>query len=182
MGKPKRKNKGNTGPRPVDPEAVLREIEQSIDALAQASPAEAGPMWGAMHKLLLKAKADAQSIMPVIGRRDLDGLRDILRTLRGEETESITEDTTPAEPVAEIDPDTLKKAMRAFRKRLKLARLDHESRLGVGPMSGGKKSDIDAILAPQEFPTEVWEALVHAGDLKRAGSGFYQLVDDPSSA
>jgi len=36
------------------------------------------------------------------------------------------------------DPEQLRKAMKAFKKRLKLTRLDDESSLGHGPMSGGQ--------------------------------------------
>ncbi len=48
----------------------------------------------------------------------------------------MTSDTpNPGEPGAElpsgIDPMQLKKALKAFRKRLKLTRLDDESRLGT---------------------------------------------------
>ncbi|MCP3914857.1 MAG: hypothetical protein GY711_04755 [bacterium] len=68
--------------------------------------------------------------------------------------------------------------MRAFRKRLKLTRLDHESKLGVGPMTGGRKASFDAILPPHEFPPEVWRALVAEGKLRDLGAGFFQLEED----
>ena len=38
---------------------------------------------------------------------------------------------------AEIPPEQLKLAYKAFKKRLKLTRLDSESKLGVGPLSSG---------------------------------------------
>ena len=55
-------------------------------------------------------------------------------------------------PPAPPTHDELKHAMKAFRKRLKLTRLDEESKLGrVGnPMSGGKKSGVIAIMPPRE--------------------------------
>ena len=68
--------------------------------------------------------------------------------------------------------------MHAFRKRLKLTRLDHESKLGVGPMTSGRKADVDAILPPREFAAQVWEALVTDGQLKAAGQGFYALSEE----
>ncbi len=74
-------------------------------------------------------------------------------------------------------PENLKSAMKAFRKRLKLTRLDDESRLARSPMSSGKASQIRAILPPREFGTEVWEELVNQGKLKRAGGGFYELIE-----
>lgn len=87
--------------------------------------------------------------------------------------------TPPAAGGPAIPPETLKSALKAFRKRLKLARLDEESKLGVSkPMTGGKKSGIVAITPPNQFPREVWEALVVQGDLKAAGSGMYKLVSE----
>lgn len=75
-------------------------------------------------------------------------------------------------------PEQLKSAMKAFRKRLKLTKLDDESRLNSrNPMSSGKKSEISAIMPPREFPREVWEELVRQGKLKSAGGSFYELVE-----
>ncbi|MBT8486737.1 MAG: hypothetical protein HKO59_12935 [Phycisphaerales bacterium] len=68
--------------------------------------------------------------------------------------------------------------MRAFRKRLKLTRLDHESKLGVGPMTGGRDSGIRAIMPPRAFDQTVWDALVREGKLRKAGPGFYELADE----
>jgi hypothetical protein len=72
--------------------------------------------------------------------------------------------------------DELKKAFKAFKKRLKLTRLDEDSRLGHGPMSSGGKSQVVAIQPPSDFAPEVWEALVQRGFLKREGVGFYTVV------
>ena len=73
--------------------------------------------------------------------------------------------------------DDLKKAFKAFKKRLKITRLDAESGLGYGPTTGGKKSDIVAIMPPEQFPREIWEELVKQGKLKNAGHGTYELVE-----
>ena len=75
-----------------------------------------------------------------------------------------------------LSPEALKRAYKAFKKRLKLTRLDAESSLGVGPMSGGRPSGIVAITPPDQYPREVWEALVEQGRLKRAGQGQYEMV------
>ncbi len=74
-------------------------------------------------------------------------------------------------------PLELKKALRAFKKRLKLTKLDDESKLGVGPMSGGSQSRVFAIRAPDSFPPETWKELVRWGRLRDAGSGTYELVE-----
>jgi hypothetical protein len=83
----------------------------------------------------------------------------------------------PASPSDPLDPENLKRAMKAFRKRLKLTRLDDESRLGRSPMSGGKQSQVAAIMAPREFPKPVWDELVRQGKLRTHDGVFYELVE-----
>ena len=73
--------------------------------------------------------------------------------------------------------EDLKKALKAFKKRLKLTRLDDDSRLGHGPMSGGSKEKIMSIQPPSGFGREIWEELAEKGFLKRDGVGFYELVE-----
>ncbi len=68
-----------------------------------------------------------------------------------------------------------KRAYKAFKKRLKLARLDDES--GLSP--GSKKSGITGITPPTGHPPGVWEELVAQGKLKREGSGTYSLTASP---
>jgi hypothetical protein len=85
-----------------------------------------------------------------------------------------TGNPTPAPP----GKDELKKAFKAFRKRLKLMRLDEESNIGGGPLSGGRKSEIVAITPPHEFPQEVWDELVRQGKLRKAGHGTYEVVEE----
>ena len=74
-------------------------------------------------------------------------------------------------------PQDLKTAFKAFKKRLKLTRLDAESGLGGGPLSGGKRSEIVAITPPNQFPQAVWDELVRQGKLKKAGRGTYELAE-----
>jgi hypothetical protein len=80
-----------------------------------------------------------------------------------------------AEPApASLDPALLKTAYNAFKKRWKLTRLDHESRIGKSPLSGSSTS-IVGITAPREYPKAVWEELACQGRIKRAGSGLYSM-------
>src|SRR5262245_32034602 len=110
-----------------------------------------------MHRLLLKAKADPNAVAHLVMSRDLAGLTAMLRFLRGEAPEPapVAAEEVSAHTSA-LDEHTQKQALRAFRKRLRLVRLDHESRLGVGPMSSGKKHEVDAIEPPGDFPMWVW--------------------------
>lgn len=71
----------------------------------------------------------------------------------------------------------LKSALKAFRKRLKIMRLDDESRLGVGPVKSGASAKIVSIQPPSGFGREIWEELADLGFLKRDTSGFYELVE-----
>ncbi len=73
-------------------------------------------------------------------------------------------------------PGELKAAMKAFKKRLKLTCLDDQSRVGVGPMSSGRQSQIVGITPPDQFPQDVWDELVRQGKLKRSGGGLFELV------
>lgn len=94
-------------------------------------------------------------------------------------------DSSPSQPATpgdatSPDAETLKRALKAFRKRLKLTRLDDESRLGNRYVTGGRSSNIVAIQPPREYPPSVWAALVAQGKLRDAGQGFYELVEDRS--
>jgi hypothetical protein len=67
-----------------------------------------------------------------------------------------------------------KRALKAFKKRLKLTRLDDESGLSRG---GGKKSGITGITPPSGHPSGIWDELVSLGKLKREMSNTYSLVE-----
>ncbi len=85
------------------------------------------------------------------------------------------------ENTPELTPQYLKQALKAFKKRLKLTRLDDESNLGGGPFSSGRGSGIVGIQPPNQYPREVWDKLVEQGRLRRVGSGLYQLTQDPNA-
>jgi hypothetical protein len=81
------------------------------------------------------------------------------------------------EPAGGPTSEQLKHAFKAFRKRLKLTRLDDESKVTRRPVTGGKGSGIVAIAPPAEFPQTVWDELVKQGKLKYAGHGLYELAE-----
>ena len=74
-------------------------------------------------------------------------------------------------------PHDLKGALKAFKKRIKIMRLDNESGKIAGPLSSGRSSSIVAINPPNQFPREVWDKLVKQGKLKYEGQNLYQLVE-----
>src|SRR5215212_5047617 len=73
----------------------------------------------------------------------------------------------------------LKRALGAFKKRLKVIRLDDDSRLGHGPLSAGSREKVVSIQPPSGFGKAVWEELADLGYLKRDTRGFYELTDKP---
>ncbi len=70
--------------------------------------------------------------------------------------------------------EELKRAYKAFKKRLKLTRLDDES----GLSKGSKRSAISGITPPTGFPPGIWEELATQGKLKREGYGTYSLTQE----
>ena len=78
------------------------------------------------------------------------------------------------------DSEELKRAMKAFKKRLKIMRLEAESSLGRGPLSGGKRSTIVAIVPPNQFRKAVWDRLVEQDKLRYSGQGMYELPERPA--
>ncbi len=86
-------------------------------------------------------------------------------------------ESEPSSPSDTPTPEELRRAMKAFKKRLKLTQLDADSSLGVGPMSGGRSSGIVAILPPAQFRQAIWDELVARGRLKASGHGLYERAD-----
>jgi hypothetical protein len=72
--------------------------------------------------------------------------------------------------------EELKAALKAFKKRLKLTRLEEESKLSRRPTTSGQPSAIVAIMPPNQFGQAVWDELVKQGRLKPAGHGTYELA------
>ena len=85
---------------------------------------------------------------------------------------------TPESVEPEFSKEELRLAMKAFRKRIKLMRLDDESSLGYGPMSSGSQSSIAAIRPPDQFPAALWRQLASQGKLRREAGGLYAIVDN----
>lgn len=84
-----------------------------------------------------------------------------------------------ADPIPTEGPDKeqLKQALKAFKKRLKLTRLEEESKIGRSPTTSGRGSSIVGITPPNQFPATVWEELVRQGKLRRSGHGMLELVE-----
>jgi hypothetical protein len=70
--------------------------------------------------------------------------------------------------------EELKRALKAFKKRLKLMRLDDESGLSRG---GGRKTGITGITPPTGHPPGIWEELAKNGKIKREMGATYSLIE-----
>jgi hypothetical protein len=71
----------------------------------------------------------------------------------------------------------LKRALGTFKKRLKMAQLDDDSRLGRSPLTGSRREKIVSIQPPAGFGRAIWEELADMGFLKRDTVGFYELTN-----
>ena len=95
--------------------------------------------------------------------------------------EDATEASAPTEAPEVEEPahtkEELQAALKAFRKRLRLMRLDDESRMGYGPTSSGQSSGIVAITPPNQFPMSVWRELAKQGKIKRDRGTLFSLVE-----
>lgn len=164
---------------------------------------EVGRLWAKAKEFLGKTSANPVRAAKLLQEKNLEELARVVNELTnakpGEATASRPAEaaqtpvsnggSTAAESAPEassgdaltapapIAPDTLKAAMTAFRKRLKLTVLSDESRLSPRVMTGGRKSEIVGIVPPDQWPREVWDELAKQGKLKYTGQGFYELGD-----
>lgn len=136
---------------------AARAAELVADPTADAPWTEANNALGTM-------RSGEQELAAALDARDLPGLQAILEGW-----------SAGKRPLPEHDRDLLKRAMRAFRKRLGFTQLDSESSLGGGPMSGGRASDIKGITPPNIYPRAIWLELARQGRLTNAGQGVFEL-------
>ena len=84
-------------------------------------------------------------------------------------------------PDGTFTKETLLRAMKALKKRMKLTRLDDESRLGHDSMSRGGHSGIVAVKPPPQYPAEVWQALEAKGRVRIDRHGLVEILEQPSN-
>ena len=147
----------------------LRQVANDISA--NKDPLKLQSHWDLAVRLMSRFPVDQNAAMEAYKAKDFAAFDALLRTLEAPKPKSEPKDKGPVEVTYEM-----REALKAFRKRLKLTRLDDESRLGNRQMTGGLKSEVDAIIPPSEYTPEVWKSLVRAGVLTDMGQGFYMLV------
>ena len=149
----------------IDPRCdLLSRVLHDVVAQLQvgAAPDQA---WAEANRAFVAAQEeDDVELFMALEERDLDALRSIVKQwASGERT------------LTKHDRGVLKRALKAFRKRLKLVRLDSESSVGGGPTSSGRESSIIGVRPPDQYPKEVWDELVRQKRLVTSPDGIYEL-------
>ena len=132
-------------------------------------PRRASGEWKRVYRLFEKAGLDQRRFQGIVGMRNVAALAELIEQLRDPDVAGDQADEALSE-------ETLKRALRAFRKRAKLTRLDDESKLGRGPLTKGADESMAAITPPVEWPDAIWQELVHQGKLRSVGHGLYELA------
>ena len=151
-----------------DPEMTL--LSSALAAIAPelgdgpAGEAAWSAARGALSHYGVGAHHDAE-LVAAIEERDTEALRSIL-----------SQWASGKRLMLERDRDVLKRALKAYRKRLKVTLLDAESSVAGGPMSAGRRSNIVGIVPPDRYPREVWQELVRQKRLVDRGHGTYELA------
>jgi len=152
----------------ADSETLSKLDELMTTLKGYDDPRRASAEWKQVYKLLQGTDLPSASVTHVVGMRDVVRLAELIEQLRAPAV-------APAEEVP--DAETCKRALRAFRKRLAVIRLDDESRLvSRNPLSKGADTRVTAaIVPPSEWPESVWLELARQGKLIRTKDGFYEL-------
>lgn len=184
-------------PRADPPMNAVQKLRQMVGEIRQPkNPLKILDAWDLVRALLTRLPVDQTLAKKACDTRDADAFEQLVQHLetldaqqRGKPAtkgdlppKSVSGGApTPAPPSPPVTPELqhqMDAALRAFRKRLKVTRLADESKLAGRRLTAGRKSQVDAILPPHEFPDEVWRALAAAGKLTHTGQGFYALTDD----
>ena len=126
--------------------------------------AEAAADWDAAKQALSAEKQPDADLAAAVESRDAAALKGILDAW-----------TAGKRPLPEHDRDLLKRAVRAFRKRLRVTLLDDESGAGRNPVSSGRSSGILGVSPPRDFPREIWLELARQGRLVNRGQNIFEL-------
>lgn len=147
-----------------DPQMQLLSSALASVVAELAADATHDTPWNHAHRALESTRKEEPELAQVIEARDLAGLRAIV------EQWSSGKRLLPKQ-----DREVLSRAIKAFRKSLKVTRLDAESSIGGGPMSGGRSSGIAGMRPPERYPREVWDELARQKRLVSVGHGIFEL-------
>ncbi len=145
---------------------LCRRIAEAIAAV-RADPSRADALWSNMRADYATTSLMDSEVVAAIEGRNVEAVERIL--------DDWDRDRRPR-PFE--DRELLKKAMKAFRKRLKVTRLDDESRLGRSHTTKGAASAIVGITPPTEYAAAIWVELARQGRLVDCRGGLYCLVEE----
>ncbi|MHB1156887.1 MAG: hypothetical protein ACYC26_08615 [Phycisphaerales bacterium] len=173
---------------------VTQKLSEMVSDLWLCENAEkAGKMWAKLQTALLSAGVPADRVQHICDQRNVELLAGLVKELDAggiapkavklpeastpKPAQSGPGSVAPGTSIAppSIDEEQLKRAMTAFKKKIKSTKLDDVSGLGGRYTTRGKESSINAVTAPREFPPAVWQELVKRGRLKSVGQGMYQM-------
>jgi hypothetical protein len=147
-----------------DPQMQLLSSVLAHTAAELAADATKAEPWSRAAQALQGTRADEPELATVLDARDLAALRAIVEQWG-----------TGKRLLPKQDREVLSRAMKAFRKSLKITRLNAESSIAGGPMSSGRHSEILGMRPPERYPREVWEQLAREKRLLSVGHGIYEL-------
>lgn len=149
----------------IDPKMELLSTVVVTAVVRLGEDPDAASHWTEMEAARIATEDEEPELAAAIEARDLDALR------------AIAEGWGDGKRLLpESDRGVLKRAMKAYRKTLKVTILAHESSLGGGPLSsGGRETTIVGIQPPQRYPAPVWRELTRQGRLVANHGGTYEL-------
>jgi hypothetical protein len=140
---------------------TLADLATALASAADAATAER--LWSEARAVWTETAETDEAMTAALAAKDTAALGRITgEWLRG------------AHRLPERDQAIVKRAMKAYRKRLKLTQLDVDSTIGGRGLSSGSRGQIVAIQPPNQYPPVVWETLAGLGRLKSAGHGLYE--------
>ncbi len=169
--KNKKKKKGGYKPPPESPQQIIDSVVEIASKIFSSS--DAGPLWGELHKVFLKSTVESTIAAKIIMHKDKDELKTVVNQLQtGTEVEL---EEAPSAELPTLTHEEQIEAVRVFRRRVKFMKLDRESKLGVGPLTTGKDAAVESMMAPHDYPMEVWLSLAASGHLVDDGGGFFHI-------
>jgi hypothetical protein len=140
----------------------LRRAAERLGAGLDAAEAEAAWKEAEASVAAAGAAEEADVALPVLER----SLRDLRALVAAWDARKAS--------LPEWDQAVLKRAMNAYKRRLKLTRADDEFSSSRNPLSRGQESSITGVRPPEQYGPEVWALLVALGKLREAGPGLLE--------
>jgi len=142
---------------------LLSTVLATVVADLEREPASDAP-WTRAGQALAPTRAQEPALAKTLEARDLAALKALVEGWKSGKL-----------PLPVQDRDVLTRALRAFRKSLKVTRLDAESSLGGGPFSSGRESQIAGMRPPERYSRDVWDELARQKRLLSVGHGIFEL-------